>query len=194
MATKVVIDMLPQLDEIERRRRRLSLSQKELAKLSGVSQSMIAKIEASKISPSYMKTKAIFDVLEGLERQREVKVREILHSKVVGIQGYEPVSKAVKLMNDAGFSQLPVFDGRRLIGSVSERTVMDRIMEGRNPKELSRLPVEKVMDEAFPCVDEETPVSAISTLLRYGPAVLVTKRGEVTGILTKADMLKMLGS
>ena len=38
--------MLPKLEEISKRRRVLGLSQKHLARLAGVSQSMIAKIEA----------------------------------------------------------------------------------------------------------------------------------------------------
>ncbi len=36
--------MLPPLEEIERRRKSLNLGQKQLAKMVGVSQSMIAKI------------------------------------------------------------------------------------------------------------------------------------------------------
>lgn len=76
--------MLPNLDEIGRRRRLLVLSQKELAKISGVSQSMIAKIESGRISPSYQKTKAIFDTLEGLERRNQLKAKEVSHGKVAG--------------------------------------------------------------------------------------------------------------
>jgi len=60
--------MLPQLQEIPRRRRNLNLTQKDLAVMAGVSQSMIAKIEALKVNPSYEKTKRIFDVLEELEK------------------------------------------------------------------------------------------------------------------------------
>jgi predicted transcriptional regulator len=48
------------------------------------------------------------------------------------------------------------------------------------------------MDEAFPSVNEETPLSMVSTLLQYSPAVLVTKRGHVQGIITKADLLKVI--
>src|SRR5208282_3870818 len=69
-------NMLPSIEEIGRRRRLLALSQKELANSLGVSQSMIAKIESGRISPSYLKTKAIFDMLEGLERKNEVKAKE----------------------------------------------------------------------------------------------------------------------
>lgn len=56
--------MLPSLDEIAKRRKLLGLTQKQLAKIAGVSQSFIAKIESGKIDPSYSKAKAIFDTLE----------------------------------------------------------------------------------------------------------------------------------
>ena len=67
--------MLPPIDEIERRRKSLGLGQRQLAKIVGVSQSMIAKIETGRINPSYLKTKTIFDLLESLERKIEVKAK-----------------------------------------------------------------------------------------------------------------------
>ncbi|HID17114.1 TPA: helix-turn-helix domain-containing protein, partial [Candidatus Bathyarchaeota archaeon] len=76
-------NVLPSLKEIERRRKSLGLSQKKLARLVGVSQSFIAKIESGKISPSYEKTKKIFDVLDSLEMKKEMKVEEIMHKEVV---------------------------------------------------------------------------------------------------------------
>jgi predicted transcriptional regulator len=48
------------------------------------------------------------------------------------------------------------------------------------------------MAGAFPRVDEGTPIHAVSGLLQYDSAVLVTKKGQVTGIITKADLLKMI--
>ncbi|MEM2547192.1 MAG: helix-turn-helix domain-containing protein, partial [Candidatus Bathyarchaeia archaeon] len=59
--------MLPSLDEIAKRRKLLGLTQKQLAKIAGVSQSFVAKVESGKIDPSYSKVKAIFDVLERME-------------------------------------------------------------------------------------------------------------------------------
>lgn len=184
--------MLPQLHEIERRRRNLGLSQKELAKMVGVSQSMIAKIETKRINPSYTKTKAIFDLLVSLEKKRETKVKEILQGKVVGIQKDEPVSKATRIMNETGYSQLPVFEGSRALGSITEKTVLNQIHAGRDPKELSRIPVESIMEESFPTVNEEAPLTVVSALLQYSQAVLVTKKGQIIGIVTKADLLKVI--
>jgi predicted transcriptional regulator len=48
------------------------------------------------------------------------------------------------------------------------------------------------MDEAFPEVGEDAPLSLISGLLQVYPAVLVSKKGMAVGILTKADLLKIL--
>ena len=94
-------------------------------------------------------------------------------------------------MNETGFSQLPVFGGRHIVGSIAEKAIMDRIVSGMSPRELSSMPVAKVMTEAFPQIDEKTPLSLISALLRYHSAVLVMKRGQVIGIITKADLLKV---
>ena len=186
--------MLPNLDEIGRRRRLLALSQKELARLSGVSQPTIAKIESGRISPSYPKTKAIFDTLEGLERRNELKARDVSHGKVVGVQVHDPVAKGVRVMRETGFSQLPVFDGSQVVGSLTEKVILQKLMSTSKPDELSKQLIEKIMDEAFPTVSEDTPLSMVSALLQYEPAVLVARKGRVLGIITKADLLKVVVS
>lgn len=184
--------MLPRLDEIAKRRRMLGLSQKKLSRLAGVSQSMIAKVEAGKTEPSYLKTKAIFDTLEKMQREKEPRARDLLQSTVYSVQEDEPVSRAVAIMNEMGFSQLPVLNGKHIVGSIAERVIMDRIVAGTSPRQLSIMPVGKIMTEAFPQIDEKTPLSLISALLQYHSAVLVMKRGQLSGIITKADLLKVI--
>lgn len=186
--------MLPKLEEIGRRRRLLDMSQKELARISGVSQSMIAKIESGRISPSYLKTKAIFDTLEGLERRNELKAKDVSHSKVISVQTHDTVAKGVRVMRETGYSQLPVFNEGQVVGSLTEKIILDKIFAAPKPDEVSRQPVEKIMEDAFPTVGEETPLSMVSALLQYTPAVLVSKKGHVQGIITKADLLKVVGS
>ena len=61
--------MLPEIDEIQRKRKSLGLTQKELAALVNVSQSLIAKIETKKVNPSYRIVKKIFDTFEELEKK-----------------------------------------------------------------------------------------------------------------------------
>jgi len=184
--------MLPILEEVVRKRKMLGLTQKQLSKLAGVSQSLIAKLESGKIDPSYTKVKAILDTLRQLEIKMEVPAREILHGKVVSVNKNDMVSKAVRLMTEHGYSQLPVFDGEHAVGSISEKTILSQILAGKDLTRVSVLPVEEIMDEAFPQVGEDAPLSIISSLLEVYPAVLVSKKGKVVGIITKADLLKIL--
>jgi len=184
--------MLPSLDEIIRKRKMLGLTQKQLSKLAGVSQSLIAKLESGKIEPSYTKVKAVFDVLKQMETKTEAHARQILHKEVVGVKKSDTVSKAVRLMADHGYSQLPVFDGEHAVGSISEKTILGQILAGKDLSSISVLPVEEIMDETFPQVGEDAPLSLISSLLQVYPAVLVLKNAKVAGIVTKADLLKIL--
>ena len=184
--------MFPTLEEIAKRRRQLDLKQSELAKMAGVSQSLIAKLEAGTIDSSYTKVRTIFDVLERLEFKSKVQAEKVLHNEVITVQKSEPISKVVKLMKDHGYSQIPVFEGKHSVGSVSEKTILRQIMEGKDLEQISSLPTEEIMEEAFPQIDEDAPLSLISSLLQTYSAVLVSKKGEVIGIITKADLLRML--
>ena len=184
--------MFPPLEEIAQKRRLLGLKQAELAKLAGVSQSLIAKLESGKIDSSYTKVKTIFEALERLEVKTKIQAGKVLHNEVVGIQKNEPVSKVVQLMKSHGYSQLPVFDGKQPVGSISEKTILNQILAGKDLAQIATLPSEEVMEEVFPQVDEDAPLSLISNLLQVYSAVLVSKKGTVVGIITKADLLRML--
>ena len=184
--------MLPSLEEVGRKRRIVGLTQQKLARLAGVSQSLIAKLESQKIDPSYTKVKAIFDALERLETETEVRAEEVLHNEVIGVQKSDLVSKAVQTMAHYGYSQLPVFDGEHSVGSISEKTIIGKVSAGKDLSQISKLPVGDVMEEAFPQVGEDAPLPLISSLLQVYPAVLISTKGKVVGIVTKADLLKML--
>ncbi len=108
--------MFPTLEDIAKRRRQLGLKQSQLAKMAGVSQSLIAKLEAGTIDSSYTKVKTIFDVLERLEFKTKVQAEKIIHTDVLSIQKDQPISEVVKIMKDHSYSQLPVFNGKQSVG------------------------------------------------------------------------------
>jgi predicted transcriptional regulator len=185
--------MLPAIDIIPDRRRKLGLTQNQLADLAGVSQSYIAKLEAGKIEPSYLKVKAIFEALDKIERRKEVSATEIMTSEVVSVQANATAQDAVEIMRGHGFSQLPVMDGDKPVGGVSERTLLDQMLYPDDETPPGKKRVRDIMDESFPQVSEDAPLSLLSSLLKYYPAVLVQKKGEVVGIITKADLLGVIG-
>ncbi len=184
--------MFPTLEDIGRRRRQLGLKQGELAKAAGVSQSLIAKLEAGAIDSSYTKVKTIFDVLDRLELKTKIQTEKVVHNEVISIQKTEPVSQVVKLMKEYGYSQIPVLDGKQSVGSVSEKAILRQILCGKDLEQISALLIEDIMEEAFPQIGEDAPLSLITILLQSYSAVLVAKKGVVTGIITKADLLRML--
>jgi predicted transcriptional regulator len=95
-------------------------------------------------------------------------------------------------MKEHGYSQIPIFSGKQSVGSVSEKTILRQILDGKELAEISKLPTEEIMEEAFPQVSEDAPLSVISSLLQVYSAVLVSRKGAVMGIITKADLLRML--
>ena len=64
--------MFPSPEDIGKKRRQLGLKQADLAKMAGVSQSLIAKLEAGTIDSSYTKVKTIFDILNRLETNTNI--------------------------------------------------------------------------------------------------------------------------
>ena len=62
--------IFPDINTIQAKRQKLGIKQKELAQLSRVSQSMIAKLEKQRIEPSYSVAKRIFLTLENLNHKK----------------------------------------------------------------------------------------------------------------------------
>jgi len=186
--------VLPDLEEIARLRRALGLSQTRLASLAGVSQSTIAKIERKQVNPSYEAVRRILDSLEGerKRKQRVASVADVRTRKVVSLPPSAPLEGAVAEMRRHRYSQLPVIDAGRPVGSIGERTIATLLMEGRTARDLAQLRVLDVMEPSFPAIDERAPVALAASLLNHYAAVLTTHRGEISGIVTKSDLLKLI--
>lgn len=181
------------LSDIRKLRKMLGITQSELAKLSGVSQSLIAKIESGKVDPSYMKAKKIFEVLEGLQKKRSRKVSEIMTRRVISVDEWASVSEAIDLMKKHAISQLPVLSKGEVVGAVSEKLLVKHISNGKNVDELLKKRVGEIMEDPFPTLNEDAPVEVAAKLLNYYPAVLITAKGKMAGIVTRSDLFRIKG-
>src|SRR5205085_4541895 len=102
------------------------------------------------------------------------------------------VRQALGLMKLHDVSQLPVMEGERCVGSVTEYQLTTRGLESSRFLDAT---VGEVMDEPFPTVDAAQPVDAVTKLLsKATPALLVADGGRVTGIVTRSDVLQFLMS
>lgn len=186
--------MIPDLDEIPRLRRALGLTQTAIARLANVSQSTIVKIEKKQMNPSYDIVRRLLSTLHAELRRQEKKalVEQIQSRKVQSVEAKLPLATAVEEMRRWKFSQLPVLHNGRPVGSISDKVINNLILSGRDPKDLARIRVDEVMEPAFPQIDAKAPVELAAGLLRHYDAILVTAKGDVTGIVTKSDLMKLL--
>jgi len=100
------------------------------------------------------------------------------------------VRQALGLMRLHDVSQLPVLDGGKCVGSVTEYALTQRGLESSRFLDAA---VGEVMDEAFPVIDAAQHVESVQKLLsKATPAVLVAENGTISGIVTRSDMLAYL--
>ena len=186
--------MLPELEEFRRRRKLLGLTQNKMARLSDVSQSLIAKMEKNIIDPAYGKVRKIDQALikEEAKKQSQAIAKDIHTNKIVKIDVSDNIISARKIMLKYGYSQLPVFSNDRVVGSVTENEFLNVLSKKNNYSLKPTMKVENIMNFPFPQLDENTPVEPIKSLLYYYPAVLTTKKDKIVGIICKSDMLKLV--
>ena len=178
--------MTYELEEIKKIRKKLGMTQTELANRAGVSQSLIAKIESGKIDPTYTKTKKIFVALTELEKKEEVKAEQLMTSRIISVNPETSIKEAISKMKKFQISQLPVIDSNKSIGLVSESTILDALLKSKGAK------VKEVMQESPPIVSKTTSIQVISNLLKHYPMVLVSQEGRLIGLITKSDLLGSL--
>ncbi|MCY0851535.1 MAG: CBS domain-containing protein [Thermoplasma acidophilum] len=188
------MEMMPNIEELRKMRKNLGISQKDLARVTGVSQSYIARLEKGTINPTYSKIKAIYEYLTKSSEKASTMVLtcdRIMTRNVVVCRSDDSILNALNIMRDKGFSQLPVVnEENKVIGTIAENNINDMLLKGMSIDSLRGLTVRRVMSDVLPQVDRNTPVNIIYQLLKYSNAVLVIEAGNLVGIITKADILK----
>jgi cystathionine beta-synthase len=114
-----------------------------------------------------------------------------LSGELFAIEGSEPVETAVKLMSEHDFSQVSITRDKRLVGSLNETHLYERLVAD---PEVKRQPVDAIMQPAFPFVDISTPIELLATMITPGnPAVLVRDfKTDKTFIITRSDVIRVL--
>ncbi|MEW6748648.1 MAG: CBS domain-containing protein [Candidatus Micrarchaeota archaeon] len=169
-------------------RKQLGMTQKQLAALAGVSQSLIAKIESGKIDPAYSKVVQIISALEGEQNKAKKTAEQVMTGRIASVAPSDKLQKAICLMRSKDISQLPVFSEGKCVGSLSDGMILDTMAS----RDVKRLLVGEVMGDSLPVIPAKSVVDVAVDLLRHYSAVLVEKDGKISGIITKADLLKTI--
>ena len=181
------MDPLPQ---VRKRRLQLGISLGELARAVGRSDATISRIERGQIRPSYDLVQRILAYLEEHEgvASPHLTAADVMKREVVTIAADAPLTHAVQAMDLGAFSQLPVLSNGRVTGSLSESAVLRALAQpsGRRAR------VRDVQEPAYPQVDGSFPADLLASILTRYPAVLVSQRGDLSGIVTKTDLIRGL--
>ncbi|MBL8140460.1 MAG: pyridoxal-phosphate dependent enzyme [Acidobacteria bacterium] len=112
-------------------------------------------------------------------------------SALITVTVNDPVGTAWQLMSGHDVSQIPVTDGGRVVGAISEARLFAAMV--RDPK-VRDAEVGAIMEPAFPFVDISTSVDALAAMLTpESPAVLVRDfKTDATFIITRSDVIAAL--
>ena len=172
-----------ELHEIKHIRKKLGLTQAALAKRALVSQSLIAKIEAGILDPTYTNAQKIFGALNELGKTQEIKAANIMTHRLISVSPIEPIKDAIEKMKKHNISQLPVIEEHKSIGLVTESDILEAMINKKGKI------IQDVMEDAPPVISKKTGISVISDLLKFYPLILVSEDGELKGVITKSDLL-----
>ena len=108
------------------------------------------------------------------------------------LQPHDTVSRAIEVMTAHDYSQIPVTDGGRFIGSVNEMRLYQAIV--RDP-EVKAQPIETIMQPAFPFADISMNLNALATMITPESAAVLVRdfKSQDTYIITRWDVIRALG-
>lgn len=125
----------------------------------------------------------------------ELKVSDLIARKkdrqFIAVQVDDTVRNAFNLMKSRDISQMPVMDGERIAGSITETQVLHFLLA--NPLQNSEKPLREVMGEAFPVVKDDLPISQLNRYIsKEIPAVIATDRSGGLHVVTQYDVIQSL--
>lgn len=127
-----------------------------------------------------------------LEKRTFATAKDIIQSKngaskLVTVDAQTKVSDAIQLLNQVSISQIPVKDGDQFVGSLSDNSILGKLIE--NPA-IKDSPIKEVMEAPFKFVGLDNTIDVLSSLInRENKALLVRDENNHVHIITQSDLL-----
>ena len=125
----------------------------------------------------------------------ELKVSDLImrkqEQKFYTVSTEDSVKEAFTLMKDHDLSQLPVTEGDKIVGSITETQVLRILLD--NPLSNSDKLVKEVMGQPFPTVEDDMPISKLNKYItKETPAVVVQDRSGTNHIVSQYDLIQSI--
>jgi CBS domain-containing protein len=118
------------------------------------------------------------------------RVKEVMTSNPCSIDADKPVSYAAKMMKDENVGMAPVVEGDRLIGALTDRDIVTRVVaEGKDPNSVTARDVASTQlatVEPEHDLDEALRMMASNQVRRLP----VVEDGRLVGVLAQADVAR----
>lgn len=129
----------------------------------------------------FMEVKTFQDIINGRGNKQ----------RLVTISPENTVTDAVELMRKYDIEHIPVFEGEKPVGAVSEGGLFQQLFSNTDIRQAR---IEEFMEPPFPVVAFTTPVEKLSTLInKENGAVLSKDELGAYHIVTKYDVLQAMG-
>lgn len=124
--------------------------------------------------------------------EKPVTVKEILFRKgklppLIYVSSKNKVIKAITLLQKYNISQLPVIDGKDVVGSLNESSLMQLLHNGIN---FEQQDICTVMGKPTPSIDETTDISEAFRILLSATTGIVIRENDIPiGFITRTDLV-----
>ena len=171
-------------------RKRLGITQEELAKKADVTQAYIAKLESGQADPKLSTFQRILECLEGMQEGVK-RAGDVMTSSIISIDANDSVENGISVMMGEDISQMPVTRRGRVVGSLIEKSLIRKI-DLKTMEKYRGVKVSELMDDPLPTVSRNESLETILSLLKENSAVVVEEHGKPVGIITRSDILGLL--
>ncbi len=179
---------LPDAKDIISLRKKMDLSQRELASKCELSFAWVNQVERGKIvDPSYSKLKKIADYYEFQKKNNGWTAGDICNTNIVVAEIGQSLKKVNEKMINKGFSQIPVLKKNKCIGILTDKTVAAFFNLDKSKIMIN----EKMLEPVPPIVDSTSPAKILQEIFNYFDSVLVEKKGTLYGIIVIQDLNKL---
>ncbi len=110
---------------------------------------------------------------------------------LVALDALTPCREAAKIMRDKKIGSVAVSEGGRVVGIVTERDLVSRVMAAGDN---GAMPIGEAMRTDLPNVTPATSEAETAELMRthYTRHLLVEERGHVVGIISMRDVIQLM--
>ncbi|MDP2313398.1 MAG: pyridoxal-phosphate dependent enzyme [Pseudomonadota bacterium] len=117
-------------------------------------------------------------------------VRELLEQKgrgraLVTVAPSARVTEVIGVLKVHGISQVPVTDGTRVLGILTESRLLERALTGNR----GDIEVRDLVESTYFTVDESTEVGVLTELFKRAKIAIVMEGGELSDIITRIDLI-----